>query len=64
MVVDTDMSGQPVGPILNSQVVQDTVYPLKMGPMGCPPKMAVENYHSMLSKIPNECTSHLQCSKV
>ena len=35
---------------------------LKMGPIGCT-KTQVRNYHHMLHNIPQECRSHLLCSR-
>jgi hypothetical protein len=45
--------GQPTDPIFKGQEI-----PLKMGPIICA-ETSVENYHSTLRNIPEECVSHL-----
>ena len=55
----TDVSEQPMGPILKYQAVQEkwTAWPLKMGPVICP-ETSVNNYQHMLHNVPpNEILS-------
>jgi hypothetical protein len=67
--MDSDVSGQSVGPIFKGQevfldflILEDgtdkTSWPLKMVPIGCP-ETSVHNYHSTLRNIPEERRSQM-----
>jgi len=50
----TDVSGQPIGPILNGQTVSVGLHnPSKMGLIGCP-ETTVTNYKPTFSNIQEE----------
>jgi len=49
-------------PAFQDNLLVPSCWPLKMGPIGCP-KFSVRNCHSMLHDTPEECRSHLYCSR-
>jgi hypothetical protein len=60
-LIVTDFSIQPIGPIFKGQAFQEkssTVWPLKMGPIGCL-ETSVTNYQSTLRNVPEERSSRV-----
>jgi hypothetical protein len=58
----TGILGQPISPTSRVKESSWTSWTWKMGLIGCP-EMSVQNYHSTLCNISEDCRSHLHYSR-